>query len=203
MGHTALKVKKVVKKALGGILFIDEAYTLTRSQGGNDFGQEAVDTLLKRMEDHRDDLIVIVAGYPDLMARFLESNPGLQSRFNKFIDFADYKPNELLAIFESKCKSQGYVLTEKARYYAKLIYAFPHTGDNDNLNFRQVQSPIIQIINKGKELFHLCLNNLSKEKCLVGIEFYLNKGVWKIKAVGAGYNGKLKALCESFGVEIE
>mgnify|MGYP004561967211 CR=1 FL=1 len=374
VGQTALKVKKVVKRALGGILFIDEAYTLTRSQGGNDYGQEAVDTLLKCMEDHRDDLIVIVAGYPDLMAQFLESNPGLQSRFNKYIDFVDYKPDELLNIFKNKCKSQGYVLSEKAQYYAgnyfkelyekrdknfangrdvrnffekalarqanrlasrsnltneqlmkiemcdlsdefaadvqtscsektqksencikpdgrrlsqgeradiseyisseievrlsyvglnddveidgyafmlddsgkvmsdsdliffgndksddgavrtdtlsgfpsiyieldkvdmkysKVDVCFSAYGDNDYLNFQQVKSPVIQIICSKKELYHLDLTNLSKEKCLVGIEFYLNKGIWKLKAVGAGYNGKLKSLCESFGVEIE
>jgi len=95
------------------------------------------------------------------------------------------------------------VLSRANPRYSKIDICFSAYGDNDNLNFRQVHSPIIQIINKGKELLHLCLNNLSKEKCLVGIEFYLNKDTWKIKAVGAGYNGKLKALCESFGVEIE
>lgn len=374
VGQTALKVKKVVKQALGGILFIDEAYTLTRSQSGNDFGQEAVDTLLKCMEDRRSDLLVIVAGYPELMTQFIASNPGLQSRFNKYINFVDYKPHELLAIFESMCKKQGYQLSDKAKVFAKnyferlyenrdenfangrdvrncfekaiarqanrlamrsnwtneqlarlevadlsdelsesyveevkqekkaasapvalngqelhpgeraeiaayvaqkiavrLLYksigagieldgyafmlgsngrvlsdsdliffgqevskdgsvsvdtlseypsimvqmnkvssayekisvCFSAYGDDDLLNFTKVSQPVIQVVCEGKELYHLPLKNLSREKCLVGLEIYKNKGVWKLKAVGAGYNGKLRTLCESFGVEIE
>ena len=85
VGQTAIKTKEVIDSALGGILFIDEAYSLTVNKGSGDFGQEAVDTLLKGMEDNRDDLIVIVAGYPDLMEEFLCSNPGLKSRFNKLL----------------------------------------------------------------------------------------------------------------------
>lgn len=103
--------------ALGGILFIDEAYTLTVGKGTGDFGQEAVDTLLKAMEDHRDDLIVIVAGYPELMDEFLNSNPGLKSRFNKFIHFDDYSPEEQLSILDGMCKKQQYILSEEARDY--------------------------------------------------------------------------------------
>ena len=118
IGQTAVKTTEVIESALGGILFIDEAYTLTAGKGENDFGQEAVDTLLKAMEDHRDDLIVIVAGYPDLMERFLSSNPGLRSRFNKFITFEDYTGDELMSIFESMCSKQEYKLDDDARAYA-------------------------------------------------------------------------------------
>lgn len=119
IGQTAVKTNEVIQSALGGILFIDEAYTLTAGKGENDFGQEAVDTLLKAMEDHRDDLIVIVAGYPDLMEQFLSSNPGLRSRFNKFIYFEDYTGDELMDIFESMCDKQDYKLDKEAREYAK------------------------------------------------------------------------------------
>ena len=114
VGQTAIKTGEVIQKALGGVLFIDEAYTLT-TKGGNDYGQEAVDTLLKAMEDHRDDLIVIVAGYIELMEEFVHSNPGLESRFNRFLDFKDYTIDEMIAIFEMRCNKSGYTLAEDAR----------------------------------------------------------------------------------------
>ena len=118
IGQTATRTQEVVSSALGGILFIDEAYTLNVGKGEGDFGQEAVDTLLKAMEDHRDDLIVIVAGYPDLMQEFLASNPGLKSRFNKFIHFEDYTPEEQLKILKMNCKKQDYILSEAAEKVA-------------------------------------------------------------------------------------
>jgi SpoVK/Ycf46/Vps4 family AAA+-type ATPase len=102
------------ERAKGGILFIDEAYSLTPQNAINDFGQEAIDTLLKAMEDYRDNFIVIVAGYPDLMKKFLKSNPGLQSRFNTFINFEDYNSNELLEIFMSLCKQHNYAVETSA-----------------------------------------------------------------------------------------
>jgi len=114
VGQTAIKTGEVIQKALGGVLFIDEAYTLT-TKGGNDYGQEAVDTLLKAMEDHRDDLIVIVAGYIELMEEFVHSNPGLESRFNRFLDFKDYTIDEMIAIFDMRCNKSGYTLAEDAR----------------------------------------------------------------------------------------
>ena len=114
VGQTAIKTKEVIEKAMGGVLFIDEAYALT-SRGENDYGAEAVDTLLKAMEDHRDDLIVIVAGYIEPMEKFLHSNPGLESRFNRFIDFPDYTLEEMLAIFDMRCENAGYTLDESAR----------------------------------------------------------------------------------------
>lgn len=114
VGQTALKTKKAVEKALGGVLFIDEAYALSGSSG-NDFGQEAIDTILKAMEDHRRDLVVIAAGYDDLMDRFIHSNPGLESRFNRFLHFEDYSPEELLEIFKMRCKKGCYELEEEAQ----------------------------------------------------------------------------------------
>ncbi len=114
VGQTAIKTKKVIDSAIGGLLFIDEAYSLTASSGGNDFGTEAVNTLLKAMEDHRDDLIVIVAGYPDLMQDFLDSNPGLRSRFNKKILFEDYTADELMDIFSGICGKSSCEITEEA-----------------------------------------------------------------------------------------
>ncbi len=111
LGQTALKVQEVVQSALGGVLFIDEAYSLTDSGHGQDqYGAEAVNTLLKLMEDHRDDLIVIVAGYTEPMQKFIRSNPGLQSRFNKFLHFNDYSPDELTEIFRHFASSSDYQL---------------------------------------------------------------------------------------------
>lgn len=115
VGQTAIKTQGVIQQALGGVLFIDEAYTLARGNDSNDYGQEAIDTILKAMEDRRDDLVVIVAGYPDLMEHFINSNPGLKSRFNKYIYFEDYTPEELLEIFDSMCKKSGLTATQDAR----------------------------------------------------------------------------------------
>lgn len=121
VGQTAIKTKGVIDQALGGILFIDEAYTLA-SASGNDYGQEAIDTILKAMEDHRDDFIVIVAGYPTQMATFLASNPGLKSRFNKYLEFEDYEPAELLEMLDKMCEQYGVELTDDARDYATNLF---------------------------------------------------------------------------------
>ncbi len=107
VGQTAPKVKRKVEEALGGILFIDEAYTLV-SESGIDYGQEAINTLLKEMEDKRDDFIVIVAGYKNEMEVFVGSNPGLESRFNKYIEFSDYNEDELWDIFMLVCRENDY-----------------------------------------------------------------------------------------------
>ncbi len=115
VGQTAIKTKKVIDSALGGLLFIDEAYALTANTGSNDFGMEAVNTLLKAMEDNRDDLVVIVAGYTDLMEEFLDANPGLRSRFNKQILFEDYTAEELVDIFMGICAKSFFELTDEAK----------------------------------------------------------------------------------------
>ena len=111
VGQTALKVKEVVEKAVGGILFIDEAYARA-SDGKNDFGREAIDTLVKLMEDHRDNLVIIVAGYTEEMKQFLKSNTGLMSRFNRFIHFPDYSTEELVDILVGMADKAGLVLEE-------------------------------------------------------------------------------------------
>ena len=113
VGQTAIKTKEVIDTALNGVLFIDEAYTLSGSDG-QDFGQEAIDTLLKAMEDHRDQLVVIAAGYPDLMKTFISSNPGLESRFTRFIQFDDYHVSEMYRIYQLFCDQNEYRLAPQA-----------------------------------------------------------------------------------------
>ena len=116
VGHTAMKTNRVIKRALDGVLFIDEAYALSPPNiGGLDFGGEAIETLLKRMEDHRGRLVVIVAGYPKLMNTFLNSNPGLRSRFSREITFPDYTAEELVAIMEKLVRDADYTLGEGSR----------------------------------------------------------------------------------------
>jgi hypothetical protein len=116
VGQTAMKTREVAESALGGVLFIDEAYSLTPESPGQDYGREAIDTLLKIMEDHRDDMCVIVAGYSAPMERFVESNPGLASRFNRVINFPDFTDNELLVILDRLCVGNGYVLSVEAKH---------------------------------------------------------------------------------------
>lgn len=141
VGQTALKVQEAVEKALGGVLFIDEAYALTYSDSGNDYGQEAVDTLLKQMEDHREDLIVIVAGYPELMAGFIDSNPGLRSRFNKYINFEDYNDIQLLEIFKLMCKNSGYVPTGEVIQHCSAVFEKMYKNHGKNFaNAREVRN---------------------------------------------------------------
>lgn len=121
VGQTAIKVNNKVDSALNGVLFIDEAYSLD-GESQNDYGKEAVATLIKRMEDDRDKLIVILAGYTNEMKSFIDTNPGIKSRFNRYIDFTDYTPDELIAIFEGKCKKSDYKLNDEAK--KKLLELF-------------------------------------------------------------------------------
>ena len=141
VGQTALKTGEVIEKALGGVLFIDEAYALANQDAPNDFGREAIETLLKGMEDHRDDLIVIAAGYTELMGRFLHANPGLESRFNKYFYFEDYNGAQLLAIFQSMCAKNGYTLDDKATEYAESYFKTLYEERDENFgNARDVRN---------------------------------------------------------------
>ena len=141
VGQTAIKTQGVIQQALGGVLFIDEAYTLARGNDSNDYGQEAIDTILKAMEDHRDNLVVIVAGYPDLMERFVNSNPGLKSRFNKYIYFEDYTPEELLEIFDSMCKKSGLTATQDTRDLVLKHFEKEYANRNETFaNGREVRN---------------------------------------------------------------
>ena len=134
IGKTGPKTDTVIMKALDGVLFIDEAYSLVPADGpGNDYGQEAISTILKRMEDYRDRLVVIVAGYKDEMQRFIDSNPGLQSRFNRYIDFPDYSPGELTDIFKMYMKKNQYTLAADAEDYLKE--QFEYVVANKDRNF--------------------------------------------------------------------
>jgi hypothetical protein len=131
VGQTAIKTREVISKAANGVLFIDEAYMLAKSTG-EDYGQEAIDTLLKQMEDLRDSLIVIVAGYPKEMDNFIRSNPGLESRFTRYIHFDDYHVADLCQIFDRMCKSHDYRLTPEARGNLAIMLNRAYTTRDSN-----------------------------------------------------------------------
>lgn len=166
-GQTAIKTDEVIKKSLGGVLFIDEAYSLAR--GGQDFGQEAIDTLLKRMEDYKSELIVFVAGYSSEMEQFLNSNPGLKSRFSNTFHFADYTPDELMQIMIRMAQKSGYEFTDSAKAVLeqRLIQEYHHR-DSSFGNARAARNMLLQFITNqearlamllqpsNEDLLHIC-----------------------------------------------
>jgi Holliday junction resolvasome RuvABC ATP-dependent DNA helicase subunit len=165
IGQTAIQTKQKIEEALGGVLFIDEAYTLVKS--GNDFGQEAIDTLLKAMEDHRDDLVVIVAGYTAPMENFINSNPGLRSRFNKYLNFEDYNADELEKIFYRFAASYEYQIDPAA---ARMIRAYVenlYTNRGDQFaNARDVRNFFEKVIAEQATRI-ATMTSLSMEKMTV------------------------------------
>ncbi|WP_445005714.1 AAA family ATPase [Exiguobacterium alkaliphilum] len=131
-GQTALKVKKVIEQAIGGVLFIDEAYSITENDHSDSYGRECLTELTKALEDHREDLVVIVAGYTEPMNVFFESNPGLKSRFNTFIAFDDYSPDELDKILISMCDNNDYTLDEEAKEKIHLYFEQQTSSKGEN-----------------------------------------------------------------------
>lgn len=181
VGQTAIKTREVIKKAYGGVLFIDEAYSLAKDTG-NDFGQEAIDTLLKEMEDSRDNLVVVVAGYDNLMQKFIDSNPGLRSRFKNFIHFDDYTGQELFNIFLGMCKKSQYLVAAEAcdilSEYFNDLYANRKANFGNGRDVRNIFEKIVT--NQSKKVARLAsptneqiitieaddlvLNNISRKK---------------------------------------
>jgi len=162
VGQTAIKVDEVVESAKDDVLFIDEAYTLSPSDGQDSFGQEAIDTLLKRMEDMRENLVIIVAGYEEEMQRFIESNPGFKSRFNKYISFEDYKPEELIQIFKSIVHKNNYKVEDDLilGLSAKFIDLF-NTRTKSFGNGRVVRNLFEKIVENQSNRLAIMEGNLS------------------------------------------
>lgn len=145
VGQTALKTAKKIEEAKGGILFIDEAYALARKD--DTFGQEAIDTILKAMEDSREDFVVIVAGYTGPMENFINSNPGLKSRFNKYIEFPDYTIDELMGIFDMNCKKYDYEMADDVRAQVRAMIVQRKLAAVENFaNAREVRNLFEEII---------------------------------------------------------
>lgn len=130
-GQTALKVKEVIDKAKGGVLFIDEAYSITENDHSDSYGRECLTELTKALEDYRDDLVVIVAGYTEPMMKFFGSNPGLKSRFNTFIEFEDYNLDELCEILTRMCKKNDYTLNDQALYEVNSLFQTVTARENE------------------------------------------------------------------------
>jgi len=148
IGHTAQKTKKLVEKAIGGVLFIDEAYALARG-GKRDFGKEAIDTLVKAMEDHRENLIIILAGYNREMEFFLEQNPGLRSRISIHLNFPDYSVEQLVKISELMYKEREYILSENSKHYIhRIIGEIKEKEEKNSGNARTVRNLVEKSIRK-------------------------------------------------------
>lgn len=171
VGQTAVKTNAIVDSALNGVLFIDEAYALVPEDSRSDYGQEAISTLLKRMEDDRDKLVVIIAGYPNEMKRFINSNPGLQSRFNRYINFPDYTADELHRIFHLYLNKNEYRISEEADAFlrSRLEDIVAHKDRNFG-NARYVRNLFEKIIQHQANRLASRRNLSSEELSLITIE---------------------------------
>ena len=167
-GQTAIKVKRLINRAKGGVLFIDEAYSITENANSDSYGRESLTELTKALEDYRDDLVVIVAGYTNLMEEFFESNPGLKSRFNTFISFSDYSLDELVQIFNYTCNQNDYVAEEQAIENVRdLLQTKLNEKDNHFANGRLVRNLFDDItLNQSKRLSKLT-RHISKESLML------------------------------------
>lgn len=172
VGQTASKVDKVVEESLGGVLFIDEAYALTQNALGNDYGSEAVNTLLKRMEDHRDDLAVVVAGYTEPMKDFVESNPGLRSRFNRFFSFNHFSPEQLFLIFENFCKNSDFIIDADAKEKLADTFELLYSKKDENFGNARVVRNLFEkcVQNQANRIVNLSLLNQEVLKTFTEID---------------------------------
>ena len=169
VGQTAIKTQEQIKKAMGGVLFIDEAYAL--AQKDDAFGQEAIDTILKAMEDNRDDFVVIVAGYTGPMKKFIDSNPGLKSRFNKYIEFPDYNIDELEQIFDMNCKKYDYIVEEDVKHQIRALITARKIQNIDNFaNAREVRNLFEEIITNQARRVSAIENPTSEQMMTITLE---------------------------------
>lgn len=164
-GQTAIKVKRLIQRAKGGVLFIDEAYSITENESTDSYGKECLTELTKALEDYRENLVVIVAGYPDLMDQFFESNPGLKSRFNTFITFNDYTMDELLKIFQYICEKNDYLLEKEAlKKLEEYLSTQLNVKDEQFANGRFIRNLFDDIISKhSKRILQKGIEHITKE----------------------------------------
>ncbi len=169
VGQTAIKTQEQIAKAKGGVLFIDEAYAL--AQKDDAFGQEAIDTILKAMEDNRDDFVVIVAGYTGPMKKFIDSNPGLKSRFNKYIEFPDYNIDELEEIFYMNCNKYDYKVDEGVKHQVRALITAKKIENIDNFaNAREVRNLFEEIITNQARRVSTLENPSSEDMMTIKLE---------------------------------
>ncbi len=167
-GQTAIKVKRLINRAKGGVLFIDEAYSITENDHSDSYGRESLTELTKALEDYRNDLVVIVAGYTNLMEKFFESNPGLKSRFNTFISFSDYSLDELVRIFNYTCNQNDYVAEEQAINKVRdLLQTKLNEKDGHFSNGRLVRNLFDDITLKQSKRLSKLTGNIAKEPLML------------------------------------